>query len=598
MSTAKCKPAELLRQKLIKLSLEIEDRTTSIDLINKEIQKEDEAYTLLESEQTDRSNVELESIAAQHKSEREEVLQQIHNSIAIKKELAGKVQSFVDEKRQQEAEAAEAINSIRRANQSAISSALESFRGAETSRTDTFLAQEANKIKQQTIKALEPEVRRIMELHRDAIGAMKRAEEEEEQEIITSTLNAIFQQMIESFRRESKQEHDRHIAEIQDAYNERSSALYDEHTIAVSQLRHQISLSKESQRNQHNERLRQLSDRNSSEVLAARSEAEGRLSQLRRQHEQEVNAFKAKSKEELQAISNDLDQRKAEIEKDLHIRMEQERSTRVQDAKSQLMHQRDAKIEEMIRTSETDLVRHERRVRSETAKREKMARSEHVREMERIRGETRQHQEHLGSISNDIKQLQSRKVTLQKDLKSIEDATETSRQLCKEIQSNATEMKTEWSEQQAAIKAEMESELKRYGDRNQRLNEQIAEVTAQSKMNQTEHEERMRSIADEHEKTLDELDAKARADLTALDERHAEIARELEDMSTRVEHQETMLLRYTEDQKEDRKEGKDAFDGNDTKEKVERTKKRGPARIRRVLKISARTTKRDCTHSF
>ena len=590
MSTTKCKPAELLRQKLINLSLEIEDRAKSIDLINKEIQKEDEAYTLLESEQTQRSNVELESIAAQHKSEREEVLQQIHNSIATKKEFAGKVQSFVDDKRQKEAEAAEAINSIRRANQSSISSALESFRGAETSRTDTFLAEEANKIKQQTIKALEPEVRRIMELHRDAIGATKRAEEEEAQEI-TAALNAICQQRIESFRRESKQEHDRHIAEMQDAYNERSSALYDEHTIAVSQLRHQISLSKESQRNQHNERLRQLSDRNSSELLAARSEAEGRLSQLRRQHEQEVDAFKAKSKEELQAISNDLDQRKADIQKDLRIRMEQKRSTRVQVPKSQLMHQRHANIEEMIRSSETDLVRHERRVRNETDKREKMAKTEHVREMERIRGETRQHQEHLGSISNDIKELQSRKITLQKDLKSIEDATETSRQLCKEIQSNVTEMETECSKQQTTIKAEMETELKRYGDRIQLLNEQIAEVTEQSKMDQTQHEERMRSIADEHEKTLDELDAKARADLTALDERHAEIAREVEDMSTRVEHQETMLLRYTEDQKEDRKEGEDAFDGNDTKEKVERSKKRGPARIRRVLKNISRNNK-------
>lgn len=590
MTITKCKPAELLRQKLIKLSLEIEDRTTSIDLIIKEIQKEDEAYNLLESEQTERSNTELQSIAAQHKSEREEVLQQIHNSIAIKKEMAGKVQSLIDDKRHQEAEATEAIDSIRRANQSAISSALESFRSAETSRTDTFLAQEANKIKQQTIKALEPEVRRIMELHRDAIGAMKRAEEEEAQEI-ASTLNVICQQRIESFRNEAKQEHDRHVAEIQDAYNERSSALYDEHTIAVSHLRDQISLSKESQRNQQNERLRQLSERHSSELVEARSEAEGRLFQLRRQHEQEVDAFKAKTKEELQAITNDLDQHKAEIEKNLRIRMEQERSARVQEAESQLMYQRDAKIEEMIRSSETDLVHHERRIRGDTDKLEKMTRREHFHEMERIRGETRQHQEHLGSISNDIKQLQSRKAMLQKDLKSVEDATETSRQLRKDIQSKVTEMKTVLSNSQAAIKAETETELKRYRDRIQRLNVQFAEVTERSRMDQTQHEERLRSITDGHEKTLDELDAKARADLAALDGRHAEIARELEDMSTRVEHQETILLRYTKDQKEDRTEGEIGPDGNDTKEKVERTKKRGPARIRRVLKNISRNNK-------
>ena len=587
MATTTSKPAEMLRQKLIKLSLEIEDKTKSIQLVNEEIQKEDEAYQLLESEMTQTQGSKLQAVAAQHKSEREELLQQIQHSVAIKKELASTVQSLLDDKRRQEAEATEAIKSTRRANQAAISDALASFRDAETSRTDTFLAQEANKIKQQTIKALEPEVRRIMELHRDAIDAMKRAEEDEAQEI-TSTLNGICRQRIESFRNEAKQEHDRHFAGIQDAYNVQSSALYDEHTIALSQLRDQISLSKESQRNQHNERLRQLSDRHSSELLEARSEVEGRLSKLRSQHEQEVDAFQKKSKDELQAITNELDQRKVDIEKDMCIRMEQERSARVQDAESELMHQRDVKIEEMIRTSQTDMIRFERSIRDETAKREKTARSEHLLEMKRIRGETRQHQEHLGSVSEDINQLQSRKSLLEKDLESLQDASEVSRQLCQDMQSKVTELKTEFSNSQAEIKAEMETKLKRYGDRTLILNEQISVLTEQSKSFHTQHDERVQSIADGHEKTLDELDAKARADLAALDERHAEIVRELEDMSTRVEHQETMLLRYTEDQQEDRTEGEDAPDGNDTKEKVERTKKRGPARIRRVLKNISR----------
>ena len=104
----------------------------------------------------------------------------------------------------------------------------------------------------------------------------------------------------------------------------------------------------------------------------------------------------------------------------------------------------------------------------------------------------------------------------------------------------------------------------------------------------------MRDAAERHEKFLDELDAKARADLGALDEGLADVERETEDMSTRVEHLQTMLLRYTEDQKEDRKEDaseKDSLEGIGKNEMTDRTKRRGPARIRKVLKSISRNSK-------
>jgi len=588
----KCKPAALLRQKLTVLKLELEDRTTSIQLVNEDIQKEERGASILQSELTDRSRTELEDIAAQHKAEREELLQAIQTALAAKKDLAAKIQSLLDDKRQQEADASTQIESIRRANQAAISAALATFRDEETSRTDTFLAQQANKIKQQTIQALEPEVRSIMQLHREATASMRKDEEKEVQEM-TATLNLICQQNIESYRKEAKREHDRHVAEIQEKYNDRSSAMFDEHTISVSQLRDQISLSKEARRKQQNECLQQLTDRHSSELLEARADAEGRLSKLRRQQEQEVDALKAKSREELQAIANDLDQHKADFEKDVRNRVEKKRSTRVRDAENGLMQQREAKMEEMIRNSQTDLVRCERSIREETARREKIARSEHLHVMKRIRGDTRQQQEHLGSVSDDNKQLQSRKMLLEKDLKSVGDAKEGTRQLRKDTLSKAAEMATQSSVSQAAIKAEMKTDLKRHEDRIQCLKVQIAEGEQLSKINQVRHEEWVRSIANGHEKALDELDAKARAEVSALDERHAEIERELEDMSTRVEHQQTMLLRYTEDQKEDRGQRGELSDNHDVKEKVERTKKRGPARIRRVvvLKTISRNNK-------
>jgi len=584
-------PALLLREKLIRLELDIKDKNTSIDLVNEALQEEENAHRIVHTDLTNRYNANLEANAAKTRSEGEELLQQVHRALAVKKGLADKTQSLIDEKRQQEVDATNVIGVIRNDNQKAISDAHTSFRTGEVSRTDSFLAQEANTIKKRTIKALEPEVRRILELHRCALEALIKAEEEETNEM-TATLNSIYQQKIESFHQDAKQDHDRHVAEIQERYNERSSVLYDDHTMVMSQLRNQISLSKEAGRNQQNERLRQLSERHSSELLTARSEVEGRLATLRRQHELEIDAFKTKSKEELRAIANDSDQRKAEIEIDIRSRMEQERSDRIRDAENELMLHREAKIEGLVRNAETDLVRCERLVRDNTAKREKTARSEHLHELERIRGETRQHQQHLASVSEDNRQLQSRKISLEMELKSLQDTLDENQQVCKNIESKGIETETESHKIQAAFKAEMETEVKRYGDRIQRLNLEITEVTEQSRLCQIQHEGRMRATAGGHEQILDELDAKARTDLAALDERHAEIERETEDMSTRVEHLQTMLLRYTEDQKEDRKEDKkDLLEGIGKNETVDRTKKRGPARIRKVLKSISRNSK-------
>ena len=410
-----------------------------------------------------------------------------------------------------------------------------------------------------------------------------RTEEEETTNEMTATFSSICQQKIESFRQDAQQDHDRHVAEIQEQYNERSSALYDEHTLVMSQLRHQVS-----------ERLRQSSERHSSELLKARAEVEERLLKLRRQHELETDAFKARSKEELQVITNDLVQRKAEIESDIRSRMDQERSGRIQDAENELMLDREAKIEGLVRNAETDLVRCERLVREDTAQREKIARSEHLHELGRIRDETRQHQQHLASVLDDNRQLEGRKISLETELKSVRDTLERNQQICEDSQSKATETEAESHTMQAAIKAETESEVKRYEDRIQYLKLQITEVMEQSRLSQNQHEGRMRGSAEGHEKTLDELDAKARADLGALDETLADVERETEDMSTRVEHLQTMLLRYTEDRKEDRKEDasdKDSLEGIGKNEATDRTKRRGPARIRKVLKSISRNSK-------
>ena len=587
------KPALLLREKLIKLALDVREKDASIDLVKEALQEEEAQAHRLCTQLNQNSDLETTAAKNKSKSEGEELLRQIHHALAVKEDLAAQVQSLMDELEKYEADANNSIGAIRADNQKAISDEHDSFRADEVSRTDSFLAQEANKIKQQTIKALEPEVRRIMERHSGALLAL-RTEEEETTNEMTATLNSICQQKTESFRQDAQQDHDRHVAVIQERYNERSSALYDEHTLVMSQLRHQVSLSKEAQRNQQNERLRQSSERHSSELLKARAEVEERLSKLRRQHELETDAFKARSKEELQVIANDLVQRKAEIESDIRSRMDQERSGRIQDAENELMLDREAKIEGLLRNAETDLVRCQRLVQKDTAQREKIARSEHLHELGRIRDETRQHQQHLASVLDDNRQLESRTISLETELKSVQETLEQNQQICEDIQSKATEMEAESHTMQAETKAETESEVKRYEDRIQRLKLQITKVMEQSRLSQSQHEGQMRDAAEGHERTLDELDANARADLGAFDESITNIERETEDMSTRVEHLQTILLRYTEDQKEDRKEDaseKDSLEGIGKNEMTDRTKRRGPARIRKVLKSISRNSK-------
>ena len=167
------KPALLLREKLIRLALDVKDRDAQIDLVKEALQDEEEAYQATAEELKGTIERLKISLDAKNKSEGEDLLRQIRHALAHKETLAAQVQSLMDDLEKQEADANQSIGAVRADNQKIIADAHASFRANEVSRTDSFLAQEANKIKQQTIKALEPEVRRIMERH-SGTGGMDR----------------------------------------------------------------------------------------------------------------------------------------------------------------------------------------------------------------------------------------------------------------------------------------------------------------------------------------------------------------------------------------------------------------------------------------
>lgn len=584
-SCSPSKVAKRLRKKLIQLSLELDDKTKSIELLENATLEEEKANDVLRTDLSQQHSSELEANTLRHKSERSELLEQLNRALAEKEDLAAKVQALLDEKKEEEVKADSAVASIRRTNQLNIEEAKAAWKAGEASRTDAFMSDEKQRITQQTITALEPEVKKIMEAHRSSLSTLKDDEERTRRELAT-LLQSEYDEKVELHRAELKQQYDRGVQDIQNQWNERSATLHDEHTIAIAQLRDQLFTKKEAQRRDRGEKLKQIMDRHAAELTAARAEKENRLNTLSRENAAERDRFKANAEDELRAISNEVAKRKAEWDKELCAKLESERSKRIADAEAGLSTRRENEIEGLVRKSQVEQLRQEKAIQIGRESREKSLRVEHCNELKRINVDTRRQEDILASTTAEVERLQAQHDVFEKKLSSLRDACNENRSRHSEIEASMTQKTAELHQAMDEIEHKMMEVISRHHERSQVLKERMQMAIEETRADHCRHEIHMGAMKKEHDEVLDKMDAKARRDMADIDRRRTEATREIEDGTTRIEYLQTMLLRYSEENEDekDQRTAKEDTCGDSAK------KKGGRGRIRKALK-SIRTTK-------
>ena len=144
--------AQRLKKKLIQLSLEIDDKTKSLELITEACRQEELSFEKQENAIISQYNNDNAAAVERQKAERRELLQRISSALTEKKELASKVQDLQRKKEKEDENTSKAIQEARQKNKNQIEEALAIWKAGKKKREVAFLERERKNVKGQTIK--------------------------------------------------------------------------------------------------------------------------------------------------------------------------------------------------------------------------------------------------------------------------------------------------------------------------------------------------------------------------------------------------------------------------------------------------------------
>ena len=235
-STSLKQQAFSLQSKLVQLSLDIEDSSSTINLLNSKLKK---AAISADSQQKDvgeryRHDFKVQSV---------ELSKELQAKLAIcddytnkKKSLATVLNDLQEQLQIEEAKTSKKIAAIQKASTDSINVACASWGEGEAIRRAKWLDRKTKEIREITVKGLEPEVQRIIDKHKNDCKEVDNEFERKKQ----AYLQTFFVEMdMKKSQLEENQlkKYNASLAKTRAAGNDRFGEVHEEQSVALNKLR-------------------------------------------------------------------------------------------------------------------------------------------------------------------------------------------------------------------------------------------------------------------------------------------------------------------------------------------------------------------------
>ncbi|XP_078486535.1 centrosomal protein of 131 kDa isoform X2 [Ciona intestinalis] len=517
---------EAITSQMLKMKLDLDEKTKSVSLLKRALSQQKDLMTRHLREQEKETEQRLKMQKVQYEATIQRHLSFIDQLIDDKKSLNEKCEQLLSEMKQLDKKYQTKIKQLTEGHEREFKKAKDVMNAAEKLRREKWIDEKTKKIKEMTVKGLEPEIQRLIAKHKEEIKKTKsiqeaellRSDERAGQRYIRQTEELREQLEIEkesACKRERETARIRYEQQMEQediAFQQQKKRLYSEVAEEKERL-HQQALR---QRSELDQLKRQLEDNSRIATSTIRDEFEKSTHETSRRHQEEMNQLKEKMELEKQAWQENY------MKKQESFILQKER-----ELKESVRRDRDNEIDVAIQRLEDDMHHQREELEKTTDNRIKRIRDKYESEMKEVEKSEKQTQEKYNAMKVEFNEIESENLRLQSLSKQKEqevtDILKIKDKLVEE-RGNVTEV----------IRQEFADRLVLTEQENKRIKTELSEMRARQRLE-------LERINGEKEEELAEVHKRVRQAIIKKEETISQIRQQHEAAVKRADHLEGLL---------------------------------------------------------
>ncbi|NXL49868.1 CP131 protein, partial [Podilymbus podiceps] len=511
---------------IMRLKLEVEEKKRAVGLLQTALAQQRE-LTVRHIKQTEKE------LGHQLRFQREQYEAAIQRHLAFidqllddKKVLSEKCEAVVAELKQVDQKYGKKIAQMQEQHELEIKKLKELMSATEKIRREKWIDEKTKKIKEITVKGLEPEIQKLIAKHRQDIRKLKMLHEAEllqsderaaqrygrQAEELRDLLEREKEEQGQRERERARQRCEQQLEQEEQALQQQRRRLYAE----VAEEKERLSRQAARQRAEAEELRRQLEASSSAVARALKEEYMKEKEEQERRHQAEVKVLKEQLEMEKQAWEANY------VKKEEAWLLSRERELR-----EELRKERDKEIELVIQRLEADMSSAKEECERAAENRIKRIRDKYEVELQELERSERKLQERCNELKGRLAELEGESIRLQGLLKHREQEAE-------EIRKGRDQLAQERSSLAEVIRQEFADRLVGTEEENRQLKAEMAEMRARQRLE-------LDRIVREKDKELEEVHRRVKTAVARKEESVSGLRKQYEAAVQRADRLEALL---------------------------------------------------------
>ncbi|NXQ93440.1 CP131 protein, partial [Sagittarius serpentarius] len=511
---------------IMRLKLEVEEKKRAISLLQTALAQQRE-LTVQHVKQTEKElGHQLRLQREQYEAAIQRHLAFIDQLIDDKKVLSEKCEAVVAELKQVDQKYGKKITQMQEQHELEIKKLKELMSATEKIRREKWIDEKTKKIKEITVKGLEPEIQKLIAKHRQDIRKLKMLHEAEllqsderaaqrygrQAEELRDLLEREKEEQSQRERERARQRCEQQLEQEEQALQQQRRRLYAE----VAEEKERLSQQAARQRAEVEELRRQLEASSSAVTRALKEEYAKEKEEQERRHQAEVKVLKDRLEIEKQAWEANY------MKKEEAWLLSRERELR-----EEVRKERDKEIELVIQRLEADMSSAKEECERAAENRIKRIRDKYEVELQELERSERKLQERCNELKGRLAELEGESIRLQGLLKHKEQEVEETRKV-------RDQLAQERSSLTEVIRQEFADRLVGTEEENKRLKAEMVEMRARQRLE-------LDRVVREKDKELEEVHRRVKTAVMRKEESVSGLRKQYEAAVQRAERLEALL---------------------------------------------------------